>query len=138
MPKMVREVAMAVALVYHRNASKMKNLAYTIRLSLALAKANFKLRNEGTYLGILWYLLNPLLLFALLFLIFFDRLGQNIEQYPLYLLLGIIMFNFFQQATTEATKIIDQNRHLIKSINFPKESLIASIISTTFSRGFVE
>lgn len=101
---------------------------HTIELSLELAKAEFKLRNEGSYLGIFWYLLNPLLMFGLLFLIFFDRLGQNIPDYPLYLLLGLIIFNFFQQTTVESTNIIRDNRGIIKSINFPKESLIGSII----------
>jgi len=107
-------------------------------LSLQLAKAGFKLRNEGSYLGILWYLLNPLLMFCLLFLIFSNRLGVEIPNYPLYLLLGIIMFNFFQQATTEATKtIIHEYRLLIKSINFPRESLIGSIVlKTLFSHLF--
>jgi ABC-type polysaccharide/polyol phosphate export permease len=99
------------------------------QLSVTLAKAGFKLRNEGSYLGILWYLLNPLLLFLLLLLVFSDRLGGNISSYPLYLLLGIILFNFFQQATTEATKtIVREYGGIIKSINFPRESLIGSII----------
>ena len=100
----------------------------TLNLSLELAKAEFKLRNEGSYLGIFWYLLNPLLLFGLLFLIFFDRLGQNIPDYPVYLLLGLIIFNFFQQTTIESTKTIQSHKGVIKSINFPKESLIGSIV----------
>jgi ABC-type polysaccharide/polyol phosphate export permease len=100
----------------------------TFGLSFQLAKAEFKLRNEDSYLGILWYLLNPLLMFGLLFLIFFDRLGHNIPHYALYLLIGIIMFNFFQKTTIEATKTIWDNRFVIKSINFPRESLIAAIV----------
>lgn len=117
--------------VYH----KIKSI---LGLSLSLAKAGFKLRNEGSYLGILWYLLNPLLVFILLLLVFSDRLGTNIPNYPLYLLLGIIIFNFFQQTTTESTKaIIKEYRGIIKSINFPKESLIASIVlKTLFSHLF--
>jgi len=107
-------------------------------LSLALAKAGFKLRNEGSYLGVLWYLLGPLLVFILLLLVFSDRLGTDIPNYPLYLLLGIIMFNFFQQTTTESTRAITlEYREVIKSINFSKESLIASIVlKTLFSHLF--
>lgn len=107
-------------------------------LSLSLAKAGFKLRNEGSYLGVLWYLLNPLFMFGLLFLIFANRLGTEIPNYPLYLLLGVIMFNFFQQATTEATKtIIQEYRLFIKSINFPRESLLGAIVlKTLFSHLF--
>ena len=69
-------------------------LKKTITLSVALARAHFKLRNEGIYLGIAWYLLNPLLLFAILFFVFSDRLGSSIPYYPAYLFLGIIMFNY--------------------------------------------
>jgi len=108
-------------------------IKHVIGLSLQLAKAGFKLRNEGSYLGILWYLLNPLLMFLLLLLVFSDRLGGKIPSYPLYLLMGIIMFNFFQKATTESTKtIIRDYRGIIKSINFPKESLIVSLVLKTF------
>lgn len=100
-----------------------------IELSFRLAIASFKLRNEGSYLGILWYLLNPILTFSLLYLIFNDRLGSDIQAYPLYLFIGVIMFNFFQSATIEATKsIILNHKGIIKSINFPKESLILAIV----------
>lgn len=100
-----------------------------LSLSVQFAKAEFKLRNEGSYLGILWYLLNPLLTFAILLVIFLDRLGSDIKYYPLYLLLGVIMFNFFQSTILEATKSITKEHHLlIKSTNFPREALIISIV----------
>ena len=98
-------------------------------LSFSLAKAEFKLKNEGSYLGPLWYLLNPVLLFLLFYLIFSDRLGNNIRLYPLYLFLGIIMFNFFQNSTSESCDLISKaHNRLIKSINFSRESLIAAVI----------
>lgn len=118
-------------------AKKIKSLDKFWRLTLSLAIADFKLKNEGSYLGIFWYLLNPLLIFTLLFFIFADRLGAGINNYPAYLLIGIIMFNFFQQITTESTKIIIGNSHLIKSINFPREALVGSIVlKTIFSHIF--
>ncbi|OQB44503.1 MAG: Teichoic acid translocation permease protein TagG [Parcubacteria group bacterium ADurb.Bin159] len=108
-----------------------------LNLAVVLAKMEFKLRNEGSYLGIFWYLLNPILTFFVLLIVFGNKLGQNIPNYSLYLLLGIIMFNFFRQVTIESTKIIQDNRWLIKSINFPREILINSIIlKTLFSHIF--
>jgi ABC-type polysaccharide/polyol phosphate export permease len=107
----------------------LKTLHYTLELSFQLAKAEFKLRNEGSYLGILWYILNPVLTFTLLFLIFSDRLGGEIPHYAPYLLLGILIFNFFQSSTIESAKSLTRdNHHLIKSIHFPKEALVLSII----------
>lgn len=106
-------------------------------LSLALAKAEFKIRYEGSYLGVFWYLINPLLTFTLLFLVFASRLGQNISYYPLYLLLGIVMFNYFHQSTHDSTRIINENRYLIKSISFPFWTLISStVLKLLFSHIF--
>ena len=106
-------------------------------LSLSIAKAGFKLRNEGTWLGVFWYLLGPVLTFLLMLGIFHNRLGQNIPSYPLYLLLGVILFNYFQKISSESTKIIRGSTGIIKSINFPRESLIGSVVlKTIFSHIF--
>lgn len=96
-------------------------------LSWQLAVADFKLRNEGSYLGNLWYLLNPLLLFLILFLIFFDRIGANIPSYPSYLIIGILIYNFFLRTTMDSTNVI-LNSGFIKSLNFPNEVLVISVI----------
>lgn len=98
----------------------------TLELSLSLAKADFKLKSEGTYLGIFWYLLSPLLTFLLLLVIFSNRLGNNIPYYPLYLLSGVVMFNYFLKVTSESVNTIRNNSGIIKSVNFPRESLIIS------------
>ncbi len=95
---------------------------------MTLAVMGFKLRNEGSYLGIIWYLLNPLLMFLLLLVIFSNNIGGDIEQYPIYLLTGIIMVNFFLAATSESTKIIRANKGTIRSIHYNRESLIGSIV----------
>lgn len=120
--------------LYGRFLRRLQQVKGALRLSTVIAKAEIKSRNEGSYLGVLWYLLNPLLMFSLLLAVFSPRLGRDILQYPLYLLLGIIMFNFFQQATTESTRIIRHNDKLIKSVNFSKAALVAAmILKTLFS-----
>ena len=93
-------------------------------LSFYLAKSGFKLRNEGSYLGIVWYLLNPILFFCLLFIVSSQSLGSEIENYAIYLFIGIIMFNYFQSITIESTELIKNNRGLFKSINFSKSAFI--------------
>lgn len=105
-------------------------------LSFSLAKAGFKLRNEGSYLGILWYLLDPLIMF----LIFFSvrgLVGKGIENYPLYLLLGLIMFNFFRKTTSYAVKAITINSGLIKSLNVNQTVFVVAIVlQSSFSHFF--
>jgi len=116
-----------------------ENIKKIASLSFQIAKVEFKLRNEGSYLGVLWYLLNPALMFVLLLAIFNDRLGGDIQHYPLYLLLGIIMFNFFQSVTAESTRtIIREHHYLIKSIDFPRESLIVAVVLKNLFSHFLE
>jgi len=108
-----------------------------LNLSFELTKAEFKLQNEGSYFGLLWYLFNPLLMFLLLLIIFSTNLGSNIPNYSLYLFLGIILFNLFQQVTIESTKVLRKYKGFIKSTAFPIETLIVSaILKTVFSHLF--
>ncbi len=109
-----------------------------LSLSFALAIAEFKLKNEGSYFGILWYLLNPLLTFSLLFLVFAQRLGNSISSYQLYLMIGIVMFNFFQSVSSECTKAIYSHHLIIKSIKFPQEAIIGSVILKILFSHFFE
>ena len=108
----------------------------TLNLSLQLAKTNFKLSNEGTYLGVLWYLLEPLALF-LIILIIASYIPSNIPNYFIYLLVGLISFNFFRKATLSSINIIKNHQKIIKSIRFPYESLIISkTLESIFSHSF--
>jgi ABC-type polysaccharide/polyol phosphate export permease len=77
-------------------------------------------------------------MFLLLLAIFSKSLGDEIENYPLYLLLGIIMFNFFQAVTSESTKVLRRDRGLLRTIKFPHESLIGSIVLVAVFSHFFE
>jgi len=106
-------------------------------LSFSLAKAKFKLRNEGSYLGIFWYLLNPLMLFFILSSINHITNKNPIENYHLYLLMGLIMFNFFRQATTVSAGAIKGGAGLIKSLKINYEPFVLSgVLQAIFSHFF--
>lgn len=107
-----------------RNSFNKMNFMQTCQNIHTLAIISFKSRNEGSILGIFWYLLNPILLFSLLLLIFMTRLGEEIPYYPLYLLVGIILFNFFRQVTLEATRILETQSYLIKSVSISLPLLV--------------
>ncbi len=115
----------------------MKKLFDALRLALSISKVNFKLRNEGSYLGILWYLLEPISFFLILLSMqnmFSSRESQN---YSVYLLTGLITFNFFKSTTQQATGIFNQNGEMIKSIRVPLESLVMGMVfQSTFSHIF--
>lgn len=115
-----------------------EKLKKTGRITLALARVGFKLQNENSYLGIIWQILDPLLIFLLLIFIFTNRLGVQIPNYPAYLFVGIIIFSFFQKTTIEATMSIKNNSGLIRSTKFPHETLIGSIVIKNLFSHFLE
>lgn len=116
---------------------KFNHFRKVLELSLSLAKANFKLRIEGSYLGIIWYLLDPLLLLLILYAVFSRNLGAQIEHYPLFLIWGLILFNFFSTVTTQAVSVISNSGAFIKSMKIDISSLVIStLIQAIFSHFF--
>ena len=97
-----------------------------------LVVTDFKLRYQGSALGYLWSVLKPLFLFTILFIVFdkFLGLGRDIEHFPVYLLLGIVVWQFFAEATITGLQSIISRGDLIRKINFPKYVIVfASTIS---------
>jgi len=96
-----------------------------------LVITDFKLRYQGSVLGYAWSLLKPLFLFAIMYVVFgvLVKLG-TVEHYPVYLLLGIVLWTFFAEATNQGMQSIVGRGDLLRKINFPKYILV---ISTTIS-----
>lgn len=93
-----------------------------------LVITDFKLRYQGSVLGYLWSLLKPLMLFAIMFVVFvhFLRFGQGIEHFAVSLLLGIVMWTFFTEATSQGMQAIAARGDIIRKINFPKYIIVIS------------
>ncbi len=113
---------------------KVKNV---FGLGFSLAKANFKAKNEGSYLGIFWYLLEPIAFFSILLFLGGAIFNNSIKLYPAYLLLGLIMFNFFLSVTNNASGVMMKNRHFIKSIKIDSRAFVVSnVLQGAFSHMF--
>lgn len=93
-----------------------------------LVVTDFKLRYQGSVLGYLWSLLKPLMLFAILYVVFIHllKIGSGIEHYPVYLLLGVVMWTFFTEATVQGMQAVVSRGDLIRKINFPKYIIVIS------------
>src|ERR1700686_315616 len=83
-----------------------------------LVRTDFKLRYQGSVLGYAWSLLRPLLIFIILYLVFvkFLKLGTGVPHYPIYLLLGIVIWNFFNEMTVMSQGSIVARGDLIRKI----------------------
>ncbi|MEI7749570.1 MAG: ABC transporter permease [Candidatus Moraniibacteriota bacterium] len=92
-----------------------------------LAKTDFKLRYQGSFLGYIWALLKPLLTFAILNFVFtsiFANRAQGMEHYSLQLLVGILMFNFFSEGTSAGMQALVGKSQLVTKIYIPRWTII--------------
>jgi ABC-2 type transport system permease protein len=93
-----------------------------------LVRTDFKLRYQGSVLGYAWSLLRPLLLFIILYVVFvkFLKLGSSIPHFPIYLLLGIVIWNFFNEMTVQSLGSIVGRGDLIRKIRIPRWIIVLS------------
>lgn len=92
---------------------------YRFLLSQLIGR-DFKTKYRRSYLGILWSLLNPILMMIIVSAVFSFVFRFDIENFPVYLILGQITFSFFSEATQIATTTITGSGQLIKKVYLPK------------------
>ena len=92
----------------------------------------FKLGYHGTVLGFLWSFARPLMLFAILLLVFTQvfRLGSEVENYAPMLLLNILLFQFFSQATEQSTTSVVRSESVVRKMQFPRLVIPLSVVTT--------
>lgn len=88
-------------------------------LLFQLVKRDFKIKYRGSVLGVLWSVLNPLLNMIVLSIVF-SRVFRAVDNYKMYLLSGLTIFNYFNEATNMGLNAIVQNFGLITKVYFPK------------------
>lgn len=101
---------------------------YSLILLKELVKTDFKLRYEGSVLGIVWSALKPLLLFSVMYMVFvhFLKFGAGIPFFAVSLLLAIVLWSFFQETTAQGMRAITGNGSILRKINIPKYVLVVS------------
>ncbi len=103
-----------------------------------LVRTDFKLRYQGSVLGYAWSLLRPLMLFGILYVIFalVIKSGDNIPHFPVYLLLGVVLWTFFTDMTTQSLGSIVGRGDLIRKIRIPRWTIVfSSSISALINLG---
>ena len=84
------------------------------------AITDLKIRYRNSVLGVLWSFIEPLLLLTVLFVVFSTMFKFEIPNFPIYLLLGIITWNFFKNGTNFALNSLTNRSALITQIYFPR------------------
>ena len=103
-------------------------------LTWTLAVLEFRLKFFGSVLGYLWQLMKPLLLFGVLYVVFteFVRLGGGVMHYPAVLLMGIVIYTFYAEATAGSVGSVLNRENLVRKIHFPRLVIPLSVVLTTY------
>jgi ABC-2 type transport system permease protein len=93
----------------------------------------FKKTYFGTVLGYVWSLLRPLLLFAVLLFVFTKivRLGSDVPHYPVLLLLNVVLFGFFSEATSTSVMSVVNQEGVVRKTQFPRLVIPLSVVVTS-------
>lgn len=102
---------------------------YSFILLKQLVKTDFKLRYQGSALGYLWSLLRPLAIFLIMYVVFlrFLKFDFHVPHPTIYLLLGIVLWSFFTEVTSNGVSAIVGKGDLLRKINFPKYVIVLAV-----------
>lgn len=118
-------------------ASYLKTFAKYKNLIAYLAKIQLSLKYRKSYLGMLWSLLNPLFTMLVLTMVFSTMFKRDIENFPIYLMCGKLIFDFNSECTNSCLNSIVNNASLIKKIYVPKYVFpLSNALSSLVNMGF--
>lgn len=94
-----------------------------------LVKTDFKLRYQGSLMGHLWSILKPMMLFTVMYMVFihFLRFGSDVPHFEVALLLGMVMWTFFQETTSMGLVSIVSRGDLLRKLSFPNEIIVIAV-----------
>jgi ABC-2 type transport system permease protein len=102
-----------------------------------LSVTEFKRTYFGTVFGYIWSLVRPLMLFGILLFVFtkvFRAGSEKVDHYPVYLLLGIVMFTFFQEASTNSVTSVVAAEGVVRKTQFPRLVIpLATVLTALFN-----
>jgi len=105
----------------------------SLELLYLLAVTDFKKHYFGTVFGYVWSIGRPLLLFGVLLAVFTQvfRIGSEVPNYPVLLLFNIVLFSFFQEATSAAVTSIVVQEGIVRKTQFPRLVIPVSVVLTS-------
>ena len=101
--------------------SRRDRIARQLRVLKVIAGVEFRLKYAGSAMGYLWSVIKPLSYFAVLWVVFgrIFKFEVGIDRYPLYLVIGIVLYTFFVDATGLAFPSLTKNSSILRKLSFP-------------------
>lgn len=99
-------------------------------LTWTLAITDWKLRFYGSVLGYLWQLVRPFAFFGVIYVVFTQivDLGDEIKNYGVYILFGLVFFSFFAETTTNCVTCLVDRENLLRKMAFPRLAIPLSVV----------
>ena len=92
-----------------------------------MLRRELRQKYKGSLLGVLWYFVNPLVLVGAYLLVFSVLLNLDMPDYPIFLMVGVIVWVFFSQTLISAAPSLVRNAALVRKVRFPREVIPASV-----------
>lgn len=105
-----------------------KRYHYAMVVFKELVKTDFQLRYQGSFLGMVWSVLKPLMLFAVMYVVFvkFLKFSDGTPTFPISLLCGTCLWSFFSESTSMGMRAIVDRGDMLRKIHFPNYIIVAS------------
>lgn len=110
----------------------MSKIIWIRDLLFELIKKDLKVKYKRSILGVFWSILNPLLMMVVMSIVFSYLFRFEIKNYPVYILSGIIFWNFFSTSTNLSSFSLILNASLLKKVYFPRAILVISVVLSQF------
>ena len=110
---------------------RLKDCYHYRHLLQQLVERDVKLKYRRSFLGYLWSILNPLLIMIIMVAVFSNMFRFDIENYPVYLIIGQTIFNFVSESTNQAMWSITGNSALLKKTYVPKYIFTLSKVTSS-------
>jgi len=102
----------------------------TVWLVLQFAIKDFKIRYTHSLLGYLWSVLNPLLFFLIYYVVFSSFVRLDVPNYPAFLLLGVVLWNFFSEGTSNGAGSLLARAELLSKTVLPRQVMVYAALAS--------
>ena len=104
-----------------------------VHLTWVISRTDYKLTYFGSVLGYLWSFMQPLLFFGVLYVVFaviITNLSKGVKDFPVLLLMNIVLFSFFQQSTTGSVTSVVIREAIVRKMHFPRLVIPLATVTT--------
>lgn len=116
--------------IKRRSREERKQYIFALR---QMVSREVKRKYARSHLGIIWSVLNPLMMMAVMSMIFTTMFKREIENFPIYYLTGQILWNFFSTSTNSAMGALVDNKSLLVRVKLPKQTFVLSRVFTALT-----